>query len=60
MGQPETLVPSQAVPVDTAATLNQDPCRMLANKCHAIHSGFAEIGDGPAAVRVPCAAPRIR
>lgn len=44
---PLPLVPSQAVPVDTAATLNQDPCRMLANKCHAIHSGFAEIGDGP-------------
>lgn len=44
---PLPLVQGQVVPVDMAAILNQDLCRMLANKSHVIHPGFAEIHDGP-------------
>lgn len=44
---PLPLVLGQVVPVDMAAALNQDLCRRLANKCHVIHSGFAEMDDGP-------------
>lgn len=44
---PLPLVLGQEVPVDMAAALNQDPCRRLASKCHVIHSGFAEMDDGP-------------
>lgn len=41
------LVLGQVVPVDKAAALNQDLCRRLSNKCHAIHPGFAEMDGDP-------------
>lgn len=44
---PLPLVLGQAVPVDKAAALNQDLCRRLSDKCHVIHSGFAEMDGDP-------------
>lgn len=44
---PLPLVLGQVVPVDKAAALNQDLYRRLSNKCHAIHSGFAEMDGDP-------------
>lgn len=44
---PLPLVLDQVVPVDKAAALNQDLYRRLSNKCHVIHSGFAEMDGDP-------------
>lgn len=44
---PLPLVQGQVAPVDKAAALNQDLYRRLSNKCHAIHSGSAEMDGDP-------------